>query len=481
MATRRHSRRGTRQAEEGDAAASGTRRSSRRAPAQADEEAAASSTRRSSRRAPAQEESGQGRGSSARMESASGSRRTGRHDKSSGSRRAPGMSDRELEKKAKKQKQLLMKIGVFAGIIVVALIIYSMIPNPNLPMADSKLGKAKDLLEQFEKAMEDKATGEAKALALEIGAILKTPLFANGINDPQMYNDPGFSDIYYATEAQNVLETVQEGMDKIPDIENGKMAKLYRDGLVARIDNIKMEENIEDLKRALADYRRNPINPGGDPDPVAISKYTRFIESLNARNKDVVEEEERRAALDAAAAAKEAEARAKAEAERKAKEEEERKAKIAAARETAEAEREAVANAGKPKEDLPKGKDYSSMSNDQLYREVKTLAKELKFNQARTVMGKMKESEGYDLAGKQAELKKEIEVLFGNARQEMSESFNDARQLQRANMVADARKSIDMAVKKLDALLANCEEGEIKKELEELKPLYDRMYNTIMN
>ena len=214
---------------------------------------------------------------------------------------------------------------------------------------------------------------------------------------------------------------------------------------------------------------------------MAISKYTRFIESLNARNKDVVAEEERRAALDAEAARIEAEARAKAEAERKAKEAEERKAKIAAAREKADAERDAVANAGKPKEDLPKGKDFSKMSNDQLYREVKVLAKELKFNQARTVMGKMKEQEGYDLGGKQAELKKEMEVLFGNARQEMTESFNDARQLQRANMVADARKSIDFAVKKLDILLANCEEGDVKKELTELKPLYDQWYNRLMN
>ena len=57
--------------------------------------------------------------------------------------------------------------------------------------------------------------------------------------DPQFYNHENFSDIYYATEAQNVLETVQEGLDKIPDIESGKMAKLYRDGLLARIDNVK--------------------------------------------------------------------------------------------------------------------------------------------------------------------------------------------------------------------------------------------------
>ena len=118
-----------------------------------------------------------GRRSSARMESETGNRRSGRQDKGSSSRRAPSTSGRDAELKARKQKQLFIKIGVFAGIALLGFIIYSMLPNPNLPLAENKLGKAKELLAQFESAMEDKSTGGAKSLAKDIQAILKTPLF----------------------------------------------------------------------------------------------------------------------------------------------------------------------------------------------------------------------------------------------------------------------------------------------------------------
>ena len=512
MATRRHSRRGSRRSEQVDpepvqetapapapapAPAQNTRRSSRRAPAQ--EEAPASGSRRSSRRAPAEEEAGSGarrssrrapaqedasssgRRSSSRMDSASSGRRSGRQDTKSG-RRGSNNSEREQELKARKQKQLFMNIGVFAGVILLCFIIYSMIPNENLAIAENKMRKVNALMEEFEEAMDSKSTGIAKDRGDAIVEILNTPLFAYGRMDEKAFSDPGYSDIEYATQAKRIMEKVQEALLAMPDIEAENMAKMYSVRLIARIKNIQNEENIEDLLNEIKKYRRNPVNPEAGLDAALATKYGHFIESVNGYQKDIDAEVARRKALSDAEAAAEAEKRAKIAAEEKAKADAERKATIAAAREKADAERAAVENANKPPDEkLPEGKDYSKMTNGELEREVKTLAKELKFNQARAVMEKMKADEGGGLAAKQEALKADMVIVFNNARAEMQAQYNDARLLHRDNMLGDARKSIEEAVRVIDILLKNCDDAEVKKELEEIKPLYDRLYNKVMN
>ncbi len=485
MSTRRHTKRTSRRSEAAAPEAAApqaearpqTSRSSRRSKAAPEEGAG----RRSSARmkTSAAEESGSGRRSSARMKSEASDRRpSARHDKNA-SRQATGNS-REDKNAARKKKQMLINIAVVVGILLLGLIIWQSLPNPNLPIADAQLKKAEALLVQFEKEVEAKSPAGAEAIAKEIEAIIAQPIFAMGTNDPQFYTDPAFADIYYATEAKNVLDAVRKGMDEVPDIANELLVKRNCDWLATRIATIAEEEDLEALQQSIADFRRNPIDLQGDPDPVASTKYSRYIETINGKNKIVADEVARRKKLSDEERAAEEAARAKLEAERKAKEAEDRKAKIEASREKANAEREAVNNPdGEP--DLPKGKDYAKMSNPQIMAEVKALAKELKFVQARKVMTKLREEDGFDMAASTEALNKEIDILFGNARQEMSESFNDARQLQRAEMVADARTSIDRAVKRLDALLAGCTDEAIKKELEELKPLYDRMYNKLWN
>jgi hypothetical protein len=238
-------------------------------------------------------------------------------------------------------------------------------------------------------------------------------------------------------------------------------------------------EDIEVLRATINDFRRNPVDLEGEPDGLLASKFSRFVEAVNARVKEIDAEDERRKALNEETRQKEEAERAKKAAEELAKKKEEAAAKVAAAQDKVEEERAKVEQEASGESDVPKGKDYSKMSNAELVKEIRGLMKENEFNQARAVMAKMKAVEGYDLDGEQAKLKEDMTILFNNVRQEMQASYNDARQFNDANMVNDARKSIKRAADTLQKLIDNCIDDTIKAELTAIQPRYEQLYRKI--
>lgn len=445
------------------------------------------SSRRSSRRsraadvapapAPEPEEEDTGTRRSSRRSSRTGREESGRSSRRSGGGRGT-ISGREEVLAQRKKKRMLMNGLVVAGVLLLGLIIYAMIPNPNLPVAERQMARVKALVTDFEKEMENENTISAKGIADEIKEILQTPLFAMGKDDPEYYNHDDFANGYFAVEAKNVLNDLERELQEIPDIVAKQDAKRNHDRIMSQINTIKDVESIDELRGLINDYRRNPVDLDGEPDGKIASRFSRYIEAINARMKEVEAEDERRKALSEEKRRQEEAERAKRLAEEEAQRKAEAAAKVAEAQEKVEEER---AKAAGEDTDKPRGPDYSKMSNPEIVKKIRELMKEHEFNQARGLMVHLKASEGYDLEGEKARLNADMKVLFTNARQEMQASFNDARQLDRANMVADARTSIKFANEMMDKLIENCEDETVKEELKAMQPMYERMYRKIFN
>ncbi len=483
------SRRTSRVSRRGQANDEGTSRSSRRGKAEAEPapEAPAPAKGRSSRRAaaaPAEEAPAPGgRRSSARMSSAGETGRSSRRNETQRSSRSSGSSrgsgGREAKQAEAKKKRMFMNIAVAAGILLVGFLIYINIPNPNLPTAERNWANAQAKFSQFKKEMEAKSDVAAEQLAAEIKEILETPLFAMGTDDPSFYKDPAFSNTMYSMDAKNMMEELNKEMEKIPGIVADKAAKRNKMIILNQIANVKNIEDLEAFKKRVNDYRRNPVDMGGDPDAKAQSRYSRHIEEINAQMKLVNEEDERRKALSEAQRKAEEEERKRIAAEEAEKKKQEALAKVNAAREEAEAKR--LAQEEKDNPALAEARKVAKLSNAEITKKAKDALKEYNFKAAYAFADKLKEQEGYDLEAEKAKLKEDIKIIFNNTRKEMAQEFNDARQLSRMDRVADARKSIEAAVQKLDKLLEAVEDEEVKKELTDMKPLYDRLFDKLMN
>ncbi|NRA39074.1 MAG: hypothetical protein HRU15_13100 [Planctomycetes bacterium] len=387
------------------------------------------------------------------------SRNAGSSRGGSASRR---LSPAEEAQKKKKIKNMLTNIAVLAVIGLMVLIGIAMMPNPNLEIASREMNKAVDLFAGMKEAFENESLSSVELNNAELMAILQTPLFAMGTDDTTYYDDKLFSDIYYSSQAKEIMDEAKGIMKQLPDAQNRKLALSNVQRLRGRIGNIDAEEDLNILSADIAAYKANPVDPES-PDTMMESKYGTFMQKIVGYEKTIAEEQAIRNKRSAEEQAQVLAAAQAAKAKKDAEEAARRKEQIAKSRDSMRATQEAAKDptvVAAEKE----AKRLKEMSNETIMREIIAFVKEYKYTTALKATDNFKKKDGADPAVLKTKVEELIEKNFEEMQVETSEMRNDARKLFQQEKHGPARKLIQSAVVILETVKENCGEMEDKKK-----------------